>query len=232
MLNKDDNIEFNDNEFILQEYVKGINLSSSLLATGTEAKTITHTRFLTMNDFEKNNSFIYVGNILPLTEKSILTKTKDINNIKDEMNTTTEKLANEFNLIGSNGIDYILNENGLYVIEINPRLQGTFECMEKAYDINMLEAHIKACQGEIMKISEAKRYAYKKIIYSPTRMKYSKIGLNNIYDLPHIGSITEKDEPLLTIIDSDTDFEKLYKKVEYSTEIVNEASRRNQLDEE
>ena len=36
-----------------------------------------------------------------------------------------------------------------------------------------------------------------------------KINLDNIYDLPHIGSITEKSEPLLTIIDSDKDFKKL-----------------------
>ena len=232
LLNKDMNIEFNGKEFMLQEYVAGINLSSSVLATKNEAKTITNSRLLTMNDFEKNNSFIYVGNILPLTEKSIMTPIKDMSKITHEMNNTSEKLAQKFNLIGSNGVDYILNEKGLYIIEINARLQGTFECMEKAYEINMLDAHIKACQGEIIKMPNAKRYAYKKIIYSPTRMKYSKINLDNIYDLPHLGSITEKDEPLLTIIDSDTNFEKLYKKVELTSKIVNEVSRRNQLDEE
>ena len=232
LLNKDMNIEFNGKEFMLQEYVAGINLSSSVLATKNETKTITNSRLLTMNDFEKNNSFIYVGNILPLTEKSIMTPIKDMSKITHEMNNTSEKLAQKFNLIGSNGVDYILNEKGLYIIEINARLQGTFECMEKAYEINMLDAHIKACQGEIIKMPNAKRYAYKKIIYSPTRMKYSKINLDNIYDLPHLGSITEKDEPLLTIIDSDTNFEKLYKKVELTSKIVNEVSRRNQLDEE
>ena len=232
LLNNDTDVEFNDNEFILQEYVTGISLSSSVLATGNDAKTLTNTRLLTMNDFEKNNSFIYVGNILPLTEESILSEIDNINEITSEMNETSEKLAHEFKLKGSNGIDYILNENGLYVIEINARLQGTFECVEKAYGINMLDAHIRACQGEIIKIPKARKYAYKKIIYSPTRMKYSKINLDNIYDLPHIGSITEKDEPLLTIIDSDADFRKLCEKVEFTTKIVNRTSRRNQLDEE
>ena len=43
--------------------------------------------------------------------------------------------------------------------------------------------------------------------------KYSKINLDNIYDLPHIGTITEKSEPLLTIIDKNSDFKKLYKGV-------------------
>ena len=95
----------------------------------------------------------------------------------------------------------------------------------------MLEAHIRACMGEIMEMPKPKYYAYKKIIYSPTRMKYPNIGLDNIYDLPHIGSITEKSEPLLTIIDKDEDFEKLYKKVESASEIVNRQAKKHQVDE-
>ena len=50
--------------------------------------------------------------------------------------------------------------------------------------------------------------------------KYENINLDNIYDLPHVGSITEKSEPLLTIIDKDKDFKKLCEKVELSREIV------------
>ena len=232
LLNNDSDFEFNGREFILQEYVEGISLSSSVLASKSDAKAITHTRLLTMNDFEHNSSFVYVGNILPLTEKSIMANVGNLDEIISMMKHTSESLAEKFSLLGSNGVDYILNENGLYVIEINPRLQGTFECVEKSYGINMLEAHIKACQGEIINIPKPQYYSYKKIIYSPNRNMYEKIDLDNIYDLPHIGSITEKSEPLLTIIDKDTDFEKLYEKVELSSEIVNEASIKCQLDKE
>ena len=229
LLNNESTIEVNDSEFILQEYVDGISLSSSVLSTKKDAKTLTNSRLLTINDFENNNSFIYVGNIVPLTDKSIMADVEDISRITDEMKFTTERLSEKFNLIGSNGVDYILNKNGLYVIEINPRIQGTMECVEKAYGINMIEAHIKACHGKITEIPEAKYYAYKKIIYSPNRNKYTPINLNNIYDLPHVGSITEKGEPLLTVIDKDKDFEKLLKKVELSEEIVNKSSKKAQL---
>ena len=232
LLDDDSNIVFNDKKFMIQEYISGINVSSSLLADGDDAKTIINSRLLTENDFEKNNSFIYVGNILPLTDESILADIEDITKINESMNATSENLACKFNLVGSNGVDYILNDDGLYVIEINPRIQGTFECAEKSLGINMIDAHIKACQGEIIEVPEAKYYSYKKIIYSPTRMKYEKIDLDNIYDLPHIGSITEKSEPLLTIIDRDRDFEKLYKKVELASEKVNRIARKSQLDEE
>ena len=222
-------IELNDGKFIMQEYVTGISLSSSVLATENDAKTITNSRLLTVNDFEKNDSFIYVGNILPLTNESIMCDINDVGRINEEMNITSQNLARKFNLVGSNGVDYVLNDEGLYVIEVNPRIQGTFECVEKAFGINMLDTHIRACNGEIMDIPDAQYYAYKRIIYSPTRMKYEKIDLDNIYDLPHIGSITEKSEPLLTIVDYDEDFEKLYEKVESASKIVNESARTNQL---
>ena len=92
----------------------------------------------------------------------------------------------------------------------------------------MLEAHIKACQNEIIVIDKAEYYSYKKIIYSPKTVKYEKIDLNNLYDMPHLGSITQKDEPLLTIIDKDKDFDKLYEKVELSSQTVNKLANKSQ----
>ncbi len=231
LLNDDSYIQLNDGEkFILQEYVEGINLSSSVLGSDNYKKTIMNSRLLTEHDFKKNNSYIYIGNILPLTKESILTEIKDIDKINNEMIETSQNLAYTFDLIGSNGVDYILNENGLYVIEINPRIQGTFECIEKSLQINMLDAHIKSCLNENVDIPKAKYYAYKKIIYSPCRNKYSKIDLDNIYDLPHLGTITEKSEPLLTIIDKNSNFDKLYKKVENSAKIVNNETKKYQQD--
>ena len=223
LLNNDSTIQLNDNEnYILQEYIDGINLSSSILASKDRKKTIMNSRLLTENDFKNNNSYIYIGNILPLTKESSLSNIGNIDEINKQMIETSQNLAYKFDLIGSNGVDYILNENGLYVIEVNPRIQGTFECVEKSLQINMLDAHIKSCMNESVEIPKAKYYSYKKIIYSPCRNKYSKIDLDNIYDLPHIGTITEKSEPLLTIIDKDTDFKKLYEKVENSSRIVNQ----------
>ena len=223
LLNNDSTIQLNDSEnYILQEYIDGINLSSSILAKKDIKKTIMNSRLLTENDFKNNNSYIYIGNILPLTKESSLLNIGNIDEINKQMIETSQNLAYKFDLIGSNGVDYILNENGLYVIEVNPRIQGTFECVEKSLQINMLDAHIKSCMNESVEIPKAKYYSYKKIIYSPCRNKYSKIDLDNIYDLPHIGTITEKSEPLLTIIDKDTDFKKLYEKVENSSRIVNQ----------
>ena len=230
LLDNESSIQFNDGKYLLQEYVTGVNVSSSVLCSKDDAKCVVNTRLLTENDFGIENSFIYIGNILPLTFESIMADVNDIDHVNEMMSETSEKLARKFNLLGSVGVDYILNENGLYVIEINPRIQGTFECVEKSLGINMLDAHIRACLGEIIDIPQPQRYAYKKIIYSPVKMKYEKINLDNIYDLPHTGSITEKSEPLLTIIDADKSFERLCEKVEFSSKKVNDIARKGQPD--
>ena len=70
LLNNEAEFQLNDSEkYILQEYVDGINLSSSVLGSKDTKKTIMNSRLLTENDFEKNNSYIYIGNILPLTNE-------------------------------------------------------------------------------------------------------------------------------------------------------------------
>lgn len=51
--------------------------------------------------------------------------------------------------MGSNGVDMVMTHDKIYVIEVNPRLQGTFECAE-LLGINVLDAHIKACKEGIL----------------------------------------------------------------------------------
>ena len=65
LLNKDTLNQLNDGEFLLQEFVKGTNVSSSVLATKSETKTIINSRLLTENDFSNTNNFYYIGNIIP-----------------------------------------------------------------------------------------------------------------------------------------------------------------------
>ncbi|MER2117372.1 MAG: carbamoyl-phosphate synthase large subunit, partial [Enterococcus casseliflavus] len=77
-------------------------------------------------------------------------------NLSDELIATieeyTKRLALGLNCIGMMNIQFVIHENKVYVIEVNPRLQGTFECVERTLGINMLDAHIRACQGEIIQV--------------------------------------------------------------------------------
>ena len=48
---------------------------------------------------------------------------------------------------------------------------------------------------------------------------------------PISGQLLKKSQPLLSIIDKDSDFEKLYEKVEYASKKVNGEAKKHQLDE-
>ena len=203
--------------YILQEYVEGINVSSSVLSSHEIQKNLINTRLITEHDLG-NNSFEYSGNILPLDENSIKMfndnqtnfekNNFNVNEINQEMNDTSEDLIREFDLIGSNGIDYILDKDSkLKVIEINPRLQGTYELVENACGINLLDAHIKACEGEIIDIPDANQYSIKKIIYARKQVNIGNLNIPNVYDIPYEGVKIEKDQPLVTLISSNKNLE-------------------------
>ena len=215
--NENDYENFNENEWILQEKINGTNLSSSVLSTKKETKTIINSRLLNLNDYNIP-SYKYGGNILPLTEASlkILNKSNtiptnlNIEKLNKTINETSENIIKKLNLIGSNGVDLILtNNNKLYIIEVNPRLQGTYECIEQILKINMVNAHIKACNGEIINIQNKKTdYCIKKLIYTKTKTKIGNLNYPNIYDIPYPNVEIEKNQPLVTLITKDKDLKK------------------------
>ena len=113
--------------YILQEYIEGTNVSSSVLSSHDEQKNLINSRLITEHDLG-NESYEYSGNILPLDENSfrILNDNRtdissksddhkshiDIDELNEEMKDKSEDLIREFKLIGSNGVDYILDNNG------------------------------------------------------------------------------------------------------------------------
>ncbi|WP_295616413.1 ATP-grasp domain-containing protein [uncultured Methanobrevibacter sp.] len=218
--------------YILQEYVEGNSVSSSVLSSHDTQKNLINTRLITEHDLGKN-SFEYSGNILPLDENSIKMFNRNqtnfeknnfnINELNKEMKNTSEDLIREFGLLGSNGIDYILDNDGdLKIIEINPRLQGTYELVENACGINMLDAHIKACEGEIIDIPDANQYSIKKIIYARKQLNIGNLNIPNVYDIPYEGVKIEKDQPLVTIISSDRNLDTAMKNLKIAENQVYE----------
>lgn len=266
LLNKDTLTNLNHNDFhhelfdgnyIMQEYISGVNLSSSVLSTKSESQNIINTRLLINNDLKINdnksnnykinnntnksdnykinnssNDFIYLGNILPLTVESFSKYNSHINISSDDnsknffkiekiMEEVSEDLISYFNLIGSNGVDFVLSKNALnnnsidindlYPIEINPRFQGTYESCEKVLGINLLDAHIKACEGELVDIPKFDKsnfiYSVKKIEYAKFNLKVKNLKLDNVYDIPYPNVNIEKNQPIVTILSSNSNLD-------------------------
>ena len=192
---------------IQQEYVKGTPISVSTLSTKTEIKALTNSQQLIGTDGRKENQYIYQGNLTPQKENN------------EESNKISEELIKKLKLIGSNGVDIITNGKETKVIEVNPRIQGTFECAQESLDTNIIEAHILACQNELIPIPKPKRYSIKKIIYAKKRTQILKIDSKNIHDIPLENTIIEQGEPIVTIVTSGQSMNeaenKLKKEIQY-----------------
>ena len=225
--------------YILQEYIEGENVSSSVLSTKDEARNLINTRLITANDLG-NDNYAYVGNIVPLDEnsfnalnsknKTTTTKSKkyskeEITELNKEMKEVSEDLIKEFKLIGSNGVDFKIDtqKEDLKIIEVNPRQQGTYQLCENSLGINMLDAHIKACEGELIEIPKPKQYSIKKIVYAPKDVIIRDLKIRNLYDIPYNGEIIEKDNPIATIICSNKDLKTAINDLKTSNHKLNKA---------
>ena len=142
--------------------------------------------------------FAYCGNITPFHTK-----------LKEKMVQYAKQIAVEFKLRGSNGVDFILTDKDILVIEINPRFQGSLDTVELSTGSNIFEAHIRSFDGELPEIRESECFAAKTIVFaekefvitkniSRTLLKYMNEG--KAVDIPRPGLTMRKDEPVMTML--------------------------------
>jgi predicted ATP-grasp superfamily ATP-dependent carboligase len=188
--------DVNINEAILQEIVVGSDVSASVLSTGDDVNTIlTSQQLIGNNCLGQKEHYGYCGNIAPYIKNNSL----DNNNMLREI---AEEVVLELKLIGSNGVDMIVRNGNIHLIEVNPRLQGTFEVAESSLGINMIKAHIMACEGELMNIPTPKSFAVKMIIFSQRRSMVGNLDMDGVYDKPFPNVIIEEGEPVVTVLTS------------------------------
>jgi predicted ATP-grasp superfamily ATP-dependent carboligase len=198
----------NFNGLMLQEFIEGQNVSASVLSTQNEAKTIlTSRQILGEGGLGQPDEFAYCGNIVPYTDDP-------------EVKKTAENAVMELSLVGSNGVDMIHTGEDIYVIEVNPRFQGTFECAEAVLGINMVDAHINACNGTIIETHVPDKFAVKMVIFAKRRSIAGDLNFEGVYDIPERNVIIEKDEPAATVVASDRILENAIYKAEQLVEKV------------
>ncbi|WP_321422499.1 ATP-grasp domain-containing protein [uncultured Methanobacterium sp.] len=180
----------NSNDWIMQEFIDGENISASVLSNEDEARTIlTSTQIIGDTTLGQKEPFGYCGNMVPYTGDMKISE-------------IASKVVAHLSLIGSNGVDFILKNGELYVIEVNPRLQGTFECAELSLDTNMAHAHLEACQGHLMEVPPPSRFAVKMVVHAGERSQVGNLNFSGVCDLPFPGVIIEKGEPMVTVLSS------------------------------
>ncbi|MFW6111172.1 MAG: ATP-grasp domain-containing protein [Thermoproteota archaeon] len=201
---------------IIQEFIEGTSVSASFVANGADF------RFLTMNEQLLGVPFLfpseplgYCGNVVPMHfSDSIINQTKNI----------IEKITSHFNLKGSNGIDLVISNCGVpYLMEVNPRFQGTLECVEKVLKINLVEAHIKASLNGTLPHLETEKpiFCTRLILHAPHRASTPNVtGLPEVRDIPLPGTIIERGEPICSIVTIGDNPERSFQRGKHLAESV------------
>ena len=184
-----------DKEIVVQQYVSGIDVSCSVLCTGTEATALsTQGQLIGMPSSGRNCDFVYCGNYHPTSlDKSII---KHIESV-------SEALCIELGLVGSNGLDFVVDSsNRVWLLEVNPRIQGTLEMLESASRNLISVLHASACEGRLpssrIKISPV----VKVIVFArktgtvPDLSRYP-----SAVDLTPEGTMVKRGDPICTMIE-------------------------------
>lgn len=184
--------------FIAQEFVEGTPCSASLIGTGDDAAVVALNEQLIGTSWLTRLPFAYCGNITPFVSK-----------FGDEMAQYAARIAREFSLVGSNGVDFILTEKGAIAIEVNPRFQGSLDTIELSTGMSIFDAHVRSFAGELPRSRDFSRYAAKAILYADKRLIINQklsdrligcMNANNAADIPQAGRVISPDEPVSTLL--------------------------------
>lgn len=185
-----------DGKVLIQEHIAGIPTSASLISSTNAAITLTlNEQLLGLNEVGQEEPFGYCGNVVPLMATSA---------VADRCKRIVERIALHFGLVGSNGIDLVIsNQDTPYAIEVNPRFQGTLECVERVLGINIVETHMKACIEGILPtiVKKPSVSCIRLILFAPRRSIVPDLNaFKGVRDIPMPKVIIEKGEPVCSII--------------------------------
>ena len=124
-------------ETYFQQYIPGISCSGLFLAKKTTSQLVGVTRQIIGKRFTSGKHFSYAGSIGPLT-------------LTIEQQATIARigtvLTTALDLQGLFGVDFICQQNKVWVLEINPRFPASAEILDHAFGISLVDLHCLACQ--------------------------------------------------------------------------------------
>lgn len=180
---------------LVQEFVEGLDCSASFLAFEGGATLLTvNEQLIGVEWLSPPSPFAYCGNVVPLeVDAEVCARVEELCRL----------LSKEFGLRGSNGVDFVLSSDGeLYVMEVNPRFQGTLECVEQVLGVNVVELHLASISGNFLgEAPKPSRFCAKLVVYADERCVVGDLrGIDAVRDITPVGRVVEKGAPICTVI--------------------------------
>lgn len=208
-----------DNEVLIQERIFGTPASASVISSADDAVVLAlNEQLLGMHEVCQREPFGYCGNIVPLSVTApIASKCKSV----------VQKIVLHFGLVGSNGVDLVVSNEGVpYVVEVNPRFQGTLECVERILGANIVQSHIEACvHGKLPTIGKKNSiFCLRLILFVPQHGIISDLStFEEARNIPLPGVVLQENEPLCSIVIEGKSRDSLLRKAIGVTELIYES---------
>ena len=175
----------------LQKKITGTNFSITFLANGKDIST------LGFNTLWSES----LGELMPYAYAGAINSTGLGNEILSTAERYAKIIAREFDLVGLNSIDFICDEDSIYVLEVNARIPATYELYETK-TADLMREHIEVCRSRTLPTEKrpnllrahATVYAYEDI-QIPENMSWPLWTA----DRPHDGELIPKYTPICSV---------------------------------
>jgi predicted ATP-grasp superfamily ATP-dependent carboligase len=84
----------------------------------------------------------------------------------EEIARSVAAIASEFSLVGLNSVDFLLSDDAVWLIEVNPRPGATLDVFE-SNESPLFARHVGACEGRLAPTSPSLAFKAAEIVYAP-----------------------------------------------------------------
>lgn len=171
-----------------QRRLQGIPVSVLFLADGKNAQIIGY-----------NEQWLAPTSDMPYRYGGAVSQAELAQEIRQQMAHWAAELTVATGMRGINSMDCLLTEQGLVVLEINPRLSATMDL----YGIpDLFERHVQACAGKLSPLPDGLSGAKAQhIVYAERDILIQDrfVWPDWVVDRPESGSVVQRDQPLCTV---------------------------------
>jgi len=186
------------NNYYFQQYIAGRSISLLFLASQNIISVIGF-----------NEQLMSASQVTPFRYGGAVSNIELMQAIKKQLIDYAEKLTVKFGLVGLNSLDVIVENDVVYVLEINPRLTATFDLYADSM-CGLFTAHLQACQlkNDYVKLVNASNQSNAHaILYAPQAMQVTNtfIWPDWVVDTPQSDQTfinVELDAPICTVLAS------------------------------
>jgi predicted ATP-grasp superfamily ATP-dependent carboligase len=192
-----------------QQFISGRSIGATFVGASNAAVFVGATEQLLGPAWSGAREFQYVGSVGPIVLSpehfQVLTEIGDV-------------IANRFHVQGLFGVDAIINDEGVWPVEVNPRYTASVEVLERALNLESIRWHVAACRrGELPELAPEKSWDEtrerhgKAIIYASrelvidARLERELCAKNAagadpiVADIPAAGTSIRGGEPIVTV---------------------------------